>query len=632
MEKRSCLIGDAKTRLEQKVILQGWLDTKRNLKGIIFLLLRDYSGIIQVVISEQSHIELLEPVRVESVLQIKGTIKKRAAENIETNLESGDIEIIPDEIKILNPATELDFRVSSKTDLSKVSEELLFRHRSMSLRHPDVQKVLRLRHKMAKAARTYMDKQGFIEVETPILAKSTPEGARDFLVPSRRQTGSFFALPQSPQLFKQMSIMGGIDRYFQVARCFRDEDTRKDRLLEFTQLDIEMGFIDMEQIIETVEGLFSSLLEAAGIEVKLPLPRLSYKDVIGKYKSDKPDLRNKDGFGDQAAFWVVDFPLFEWKKEEERYASMHHPFTAPINEDIPALFEKNVNYEKITSKAYDLVWNGVEIGGGSIRIHDPKLQKQMFRILGLSDEEIDNKFGFLLRCLSSGAPPHGGLAIGFDRLVQILSGQKSLRHCVAFPMNQNGVSPLLESPSHVSQKQLSELGISVIPPKKIPTPKRKGIYVLDDLVGKKICETFENQGLSLGKNIDISSYSWNHSLSITENIEAAKAEFYQIKEKIGLVILDYFFAKDGLQYNAVDLGLPEWFKENGRLITGNQKGRPVTDDVVVIGLSSATNPNVFSGFGRHGIDFTVQKTSGENAAVKTISDGDLKEVFELIKL
>lgn len=448
--------------LSQRVIVQGWLDSIRELKGLAFMKLRDHTGLIQVVIDQPDLLQQMRTISLESVLEISGVVIRRGNDQFDPKSEQGDIEIQADALSVLNPATTLPFQISSKIPALKENEDLLARFRPLQLRRPEVQAVLRKRHEITWSARSYMHSRGFIEVETPILAKSTPEGARDFLIPSRRFKGKFYALPQSPQLFKQLCVIGGIDRYFQVARCFRDEDTRQDRLLEFTQLDIEMAFVGMDDVMELVEGLFASILKAAGLDVNLPLRRFEYDYLLRTYQSDKPDLRHKEGFGDQAAFWVTNFPLFEWSTEEGRHVSAHHPFTAPIDEHEKRVHTPERNLSELRSKAYDLVWNGVEVGGGSIRIHTSDLQRRIFDVLGLSREEQERKFGFLLQCLGLGAPPHGGLAIGLDRLIQILTNQRSVRDCVAFPYSQKGYSSMLDAPSDVDSTQLRELGIELL--------------------------------------------------------------------------------------------------------------------------------------------------------------------------
>jgi aspartyl-tRNA synthetase len=320
-------------------------------------------------------------------------------------------------------------------------------------------KFLQSRHKLNHIIRNFLEAQAFIEVETPILTKSTPEGARDYLVPSRVNPGKFFALPQSPQLFKQLLMVSGFDRYYQIAKCFRDEDLRADRQPEFTQLDMEMSFVDEEDVFTVSEGLFAQVLkELKGITIKTPFPRMSYKEAAAKYSSDKPDIRaNKEDPNEFAFLWIVDFPLFKYNDEEKRWDSEHHPFTSPYLEDIGLLEGKDLS--SIRSRSYDLVLNGNEIGSGSIRIHSQELQKKIFEILNITEEEIQARFGFLLQAFKYGAPVHGGVAFGLDRLMAILFGTESIRDVIAFPKNQKAICPLTDAPSEVSDKQLKELFI-----------------------------------------------------------------------------------------------------------------------------------------------------------------------------
>jgi aspartyl-tRNA synthetase len=328
------------------------------------------------------------------------------------------------------------------------------KYRYLDLRRDSVRRNMELRHRMAIETRNYLDKQQFLEVETPVLIKSTPEGARDFVVPSRMNPGQFYALPQSPQTFKQLLMVAGFDRYYQIVKCFRDEDLRADRQPEFTQLDIEMAFIDREDIIQTMESLVVAVFkETLGVTLKTPFPRMSYDEAMKNYNSDKPDIRKK---GEDFAFlWVLDFPMFEWREEDKRWYAMHHPFTSPMP---GSNFSKP---ETIKAKAYDLVLNGVEIAGGSIRIHDKETQSNVFKTLGISEEEAQKKFAFLLEALSHGAPPHGGIAFGLDRLLQIMTKSESIREVIAFPKNKNAQDVMLDTPSDVSVKQLAEAHIKV---------------------------------------------------------------------------------------------------------------------------------------------------------------------------
>lgn len=572
------------SHLEKNVVLCGWIQRIRDKGGMLWIDLRDRYGVTQLVFEEgKSKPEVLHQARRlgrEWVVQIKGNVVERQSKN--ANIETGDIEIHVTDLKVLNPATLPPFLIEDDTD---GGEELRMRYRYLDLRRGSVRQNLLLRHRMAMATRQYMDKAGFIEVETPVLIKSTPEGARDFVVPSRMHPGEFYALPQSPQTFKQLLMVSGFDRYYQIVKCFRDEDLRADRQPEFTQIDCEMSFIEQEDVLNTFEGLTHYLFkEIKGIALPM-FPRMYYADAMKWYGSDKPDLRfdmpfgylklaedatdltSDGGFavfeqaacvvgitakgcseytrkqldeltefvkrpqigakglvyirylldgtlkssvdkfytekhlkkwadalkagpgdlmlvlaGDTAAtqkqlcelrlelgkqlglrakdsyacLWVVDFPLLEWDQESGRYHAMHHPFTSPKPEDIP-MIESNPG--AVRANAYDLVINGVEIGGGSIRIHDRTLQEKMFQLLGFTTEEARRQFGFLLDAFEFGAPPHGGIAFGFDRLCALFGGADSIRDFIAFPKNNAGRDVMLDTPSTISNAQRSELGL-----------------------------------------------------------------------------------------------------------------------------------------------------------------------------
>lgn len=563
----------------KEVSLCGWVQRSRDLGGMTFVDLRDRYGITQVVFNMETNASLCAKARTlgrEFVVQIKGTVAERSNKN--NKIPTGDIEIIANEINILNPAKTPPFTIEDHSD---GGDELRMKYRYLDLRRDCVRKDLELRHRLSIEIRKYMDGQGFMEIETPFLVKSTPEGARDFVVPSRMNPGEFYALPQSPQQYKQLLMVAGYDRYFQLVRCFRDEDLRADRQPEFTQLDCEMSFVEQEDVLQMFEGLIRHLFKVEkGIDVP-PLQRMSWQTAMDKYGSDKPDLRfgmeftalkevfpqgkfsifdqsewvggicvpggaeytrkqldeltdfvkrpqvgasgliyikcNADGSfkssvdkffnadelkavaqacdakaGDlililagKAAktktalgvlrlemgnrlglrdpfnyklLWVVDFPLLEWDEEAGRFFAMHHPFTAPKPED-DAMLETDPG--KVRANAYDMVINGVEVGGGSIRIHDKNLQKRMFKALGFSDEEAQAQFGFLMNAFEYGAPPHGGLAFGFDRLCALFGGADSIRDYIAFPKNNAGRDTMSESPSLISQAQLDELNLKV---------------------------------------------------------------------------------------------------------------------------------------------------------------------------
>jgi aspartyl-tRNA synthetase len=562
----------------QDVILCGWVQKSRDLGGMTFVDLRDRYGITQLVFNMETNSELCEKARKlgrEFVVQASGKVRERSNKNL--RIPTGEIEIETSVLNILNRSEIPPFTIEEETD---GGEELRMKYRYLDLRRATVKDNIILRHRFGQEVRKYMDSIGFIEVETPVLIKSTPEGARDFVVPSRMQPGTFYALPQSPQTLKQLLMVAGFDKYFQIVKCFRDEDLRADRQPEFSQIDCEMSFVEREDILNTFEGLAKYLFrQIRGIEFDKPFTRISYKEAMDLYGSDKPDLRfemtftdlteivsgkgfvvfdsaeyvggicatgcseytrkqideltefvrrpqigakglvyvryNTDGTlkssvdkfyspeelkiwaekmnaqpgdllmilaGDRKKtlsalselrlemgnrldlrqkdrfmpLWVIDFPLLEWDEEEKRFFAMHHPFTAPIPEDL-TLMESDP--ARVRANAYDLVINGVEIGGGSVRIHDAAVQKQMFKVLGFSEEEANEQFGFLLNAFRFGAPPHGGVAFGFDRWVAMLGGQDSIRDFIAFPKNNSGRDVMLDSPSRISAKQLEELHI-----------------------------------------------------------------------------------------------------------------------------------------------------------------------------
>lgn len=572
-----------KADIGQTVVLNGWVQRRRDLGGVLFIDLRDRSGIVQIVFNpefnEEAH-AIADRVRNEYVLAVRGTVVERDPETVNPNLETGEIEVRVEEIEVLNPAKTPPFFIE---DGIEIDEAIRLKYRYLDLRRPEMLNTLMLRSKAAKIFRDFLDERGFLEIETPILTKSTPEGARDYLVPSRVHPGEFFALPQSPQIFKQLLMVGGIERYYQIARCFRDEDLRADRQPEFTQVDIEVSFMNQDQLLEMMEELICRVFrETIGVEIERPFQRITYDEAIGKYGSDKPDLRFgmelvdltdlaancgvkvfanvaqkggqvkainakgcgtwsrkeiddllpfaerygakglawiqvKDGEmrgpivkffteeelaelktrmnaedGDLILFsadtkkvvadvlgnlrlkigrdlgliddnvykfaWVVDFPLLSYDEEEKRYVAEHHPFTRPRDEDIHYFDE---DPSKIRAQAYDLVLNGYEVGGGSMRIYKREIQEKMFKALGFTMEEAYDKFGFLLDAFEYGTPPHGGIAFGFDRLVMLLAGRKNLRDTIAFPKTANATDLLCDAPSEVSDKQLEELSIRV---------------------------------------------------------------------------------------------------------------------------------------------------------------------------
>lgn len=443
--------------VDKEVILCGWVASRRDHGKLIFIDLRDRYGITQAIFLPKPNAatyKLAKKLRNEDVIKIKGVVNRRPKKTENLKISTGLIEIEAQELDILSGAQDLPFNVEETIE---VSEEIRLTHRYLDLRRAPVYQKLILRHKLNHGFRNFLNSQEFLEIETPFLTKSTPEGARDYLVPSRLQPNKFYALPQSPQLFKQILMVSGIDKYYQIVRCFRDEDLRKDRQPEFTQLDIELSFLEEEDIYSLTENMMTDVFsKCLGVNLKTPFLRLSYQEAMKKYKSDKPDV----GEGDYRFLWVTDFPLFEYNEDEKRWQSHHHPFTAPREEDVSKLDTKDLS--KIISRSYDLVLNGSEIASGSIRIHSLTLQEKIFQTLGIPKEEAQKKFGFLLRSFKYGAPPHGGIAFGLDRIYAIISGSESIRDVIAFPKTQKGSCLLSDAPSYIKEKQLEELCLKLI--------------------------------------------------------------------------------------------------------------------------------------------------------------------------
>ncbi|OGY22944.1 MAG: hypothetical protein A2172_03355 [Candidatus Woykebacteria bacterium RBG_13_40_15] len=452
-------ISEASKKQGEKVEIAGWINTRRNHGKIIFFDVRDASGLVQVVVTpkEEESYKVAEKLGSEDVISVVGTVNKRPAENINKEIETGEIEIVAEEINLIGKAVALPIPIEG--DGYDVEESIRFKYRYIDLRRPRLQKNLKLRHQIVKVARAFLDSEGFTEIETPYLSKTTPEGARDFLVPSRLQKGKFYALAQSPQQYKQLLMIAGIEKYYQFARCFRDEDLRADRQFEHTQIDIEMAFVKREDVMSAVERLITFVVGKIGKKIeKKPFPVLTYKEVMEKYKTDRPNLnKNK---ADLSFAWVVDFPLLE-KTDEGGYTFAHNPFAAPKPEFVDSLM-KEKELANLQSLQYDLVCNGAEVAGGSIRIHEPEVQRQALRVMGYSDKRIDDEFGHLLAAYKYGAPVHGGIAVGFDRLVSVIAGEENIREVIAFPVTSGGQTSVMDAPSEANPEQLKDLGLKII--------------------------------------------------------------------------------------------------------------------------------------------------------------------------
>ena len=458
------LVLDSVKKVGETVLLKGWVRVRRDHGKIIFLDLWDMSGLIQVVItpnvSEEAY-KNAQDLRSEYVVEIVGKVNARPENAVKKDFPTGTVEIEATEVNILNTSEVPPFDLT--TDGLEIGEDHRLKYRYLDLRRDRMQNNIRTRHKVIKLIRDYLDKDEFTEIETPVLTKSTPEGARDYVVPSRVEKGKFYALPQSPQQYKQLLMVAGIEKYFQIVKCFRDEDTRSDRQPEFTQLDLEMSFVEREDVMALNEKLLIHLIKILFPQKKIqeePFPRITYKTAMEKYKTDRPDLRSDKNDPNLLAFaWVIDFPFFE-KTDEGGWTFTHNPFSAPRPENMEMLMNKKDIPEIITSQ-YDIVLNGFEIGGGSIRNHKAEALRKVFEIMGYPDNQIENNFGHMLKALSFGAPPHGGIAWGLDRLITVLQREASIREVIAFAKTGEGRDLMMDAPSEISQKQLQELEIKL---------------------------------------------------------------------------------------------------------------------------------------------------------------------------
>lgn len=462
-------IKDLKNKVGEEITIKGWVNVRRDQGKMVFMDMRDFSGLVQCVVLPKSEaIETAKEIRTEWVLAVTGIVNKRPEKNINPEVENGDIELEIKQIEVLNKADVLPFEIAD--DTRGINEDTRLKYRYIDLRSDRLQKNIRMRHKIIKLIRDELDKEDFTEVETPLLTKSTPEGARDYVVPSRLYKGEFYALPQSPQQYKQLLMTGGIERYFQIAKCLRDEDTRGDRQPEFTQLDMEMSFAEREDVMAVNETLLIKIVETLYPDKKIqekPFPRISYKEAMEKYGSDRPDLRKDKNDPDLLAFcWVIDFPFFEKtnksdnKQAQGEWTFTHNPFSRPMPEHMEHLMNKE-NVGDIITSQYDIILNGYEIGGGSIRNHQYEALQKVFEILGYEKESIENNFGHMLQAFKLGTPPHGGIAWGLDRLVMLLQNEPNIREVIAFPKTGEGKDFMMDSPSTISEKQLRELHIKI---------------------------------------------------------------------------------------------------------------------------------------------------------------------------
>jgi aspartyl-tRNA synthetase len=447
-------ISQTPKKIGQKVKVCGWVQTRRDHGKLIFVDLRDISGIVQVVFGSEA-----KDLGNEFVLEVFGEVVNRPKNLVNDKIETGKIELKAQEFKILGRSKSLPFPID--TDGHEIEEEVRLKYRYLDLRRTRLQKMIKVRSDLIRYAREFLFEKDFLEIETPILTKSTPEGSRDFIVPSRLQKGEFYALPQSPQQYKQLLMIAGFERYFQIARCLRDEDLRSDRTFEHTQIDLEMSFVQREDVMKLVEELAVFVFESLGARILAkPFPVFTYRDAVKKFGADKFDLRNdKEKRENFLAFaWIVDFPFFE-KTPEGKWTYTHNPFSAPVPADEKKLIEGKI--EGVLTSQYDLVCNGAEIGGGSIRSHDPKVLEKVFEVLGYKKEKIREKFGHMLEAFEYGAPPHGGIACGIERWLMTLTGERDIRETQAFPMTSRGRTSVMDAPSEVDETQLRELGIQI---------------------------------------------------------------------------------------------------------------------------------------------------------------------------
>ncbi len=456
-------IKDLSTHVGETVLVKGWVAVRRDQGKMVFMDFRDMTGLVQGVVlpNHIDAIEIVKEVRTEWVLTLTGIVNKRPEKNIKAGVLNGDIELEITGIEVLNKSETLPFEIGG--DTREINEEIRLSHRYIDLRSDRMQKNIRARHKVVKLIRDELDKEGFIEVETPILTKSTPEGSRDYVVPARLYPGQFYALPQSPQQYKQLLMTAGVEKYFQMARCMRDEDTRGDRQPEFTQLDLEMSFVEQEDVIALNEKLLITIVQTLYPEKKIqqiPFPRLSYAEAMEKYNSDKPDVReNKEDPNLLAFCWVINFPFFE-KTDAGAWTFTHNPFSRPQPGHLKWLMNKE-NIGDILTTQYDVALNGFEIGGGSIRNHNPEALKKVFEIMGHESDAIERNFGHMLKAFSLGTPPHGGIAWGLDRLLMLLQNEPNIREVIPFAKTGEGRDPMMQSPAEISQEQLLELNIVV---------------------------------------------------------------------------------------------------------------------------------------------------------------------------